>query len=139
MKKNNKLSITIFITLVSFFSNPKATAQFWHLNGGDPIYASEYLGGDATSTIPLLIKNRSNYPINFGTNDMLRMKLNHNVSYPINGAPGTNIGREGYLLLGTDNSFNSTSNPIYNTGAFSLLHLNGKSNGIDELGYRNWM
>lgn len=68
------------------------------------------------------------------------MKLNQTVSYDINGAAGTNISRNGYLLLGQSNNFIGSGTPIYNTGAFSLLHLNGYgTSGIDELGYRNWM
>ncbi|HRP39806.1 MAG TPA: tail fiber domain-containing protein [Chitinophagales bacterium] len=100
-----------------------------------------YVGWNNAGTAGSLdIRNDFNQPINIFTYNAQRMKLNHSVSYTINGISGTNMGREGYLLLGADNSFNSTSNPIYNTGgAFSLLHLNGKSNGIDELGYRNWM
>ncbi len=82
----------------------------------------------------------TNIPIRFQTNGLNRLKLNHSVSYDINGASGTNLSREGYLLLGKNNNFSSTANPIYKEGAFSLLHLNGyNGNTIDELGYRNWM
>lgn len=88
----------------------------------------------------LEIRNDFNFPITFHTNGFQRLKLNHSVSYDINGASGTNLSREGYLLLGKNNNFSSTANPIYKEGAFSLLHLNGyNGNTIDELGYRNWM
>lgn len=82
----------------------------------------------------------NNQSLLFRTNNVNRIKLNHSVSYDINGASGTNLSREGYLLLGKNNNFSSTANPIYKEGAFSLLHLNGyNGNTIDELGYRNWM
>lgn len=120
-----KALTTIFLSIATMFAFPQNWSQ-----GGNP----------NTGFQPILGTNNTwNSHLLFQTNGLNRLKLNHSVSYPINGASGTNMGREGYLLLGADNSFNSTSNPIYNTGAFSLLHLNGKSNGIDELGYRNWM
>lgn len=106
-------------------------------NAGGP---TDYVGWNSSQNFPLQIRHNGNHPINFFTDNALRMKLNSNVSYDINGATGTNMSREGYLLLGQDNNFNSTANSIYKKGAFSLLHLNGyNSTGVDELGYRNWM
>lgn len=121
-----KVITTIFLGVATMFS----FSQNWS-QGGNP----------NTGFQPILGTNNTwNNHLLFHTNGLNRMKLNSNVSYDINGATGTNMSREGYLLLGQNTNFNNTANPIYKKGAFSLLHLNGyNSTGVDELGYRNWM
>jgi hypothetical protein len=47
--------------------------------------------------------------------------------------------RNGYLLLGQDGAFGSGGTVYGNRGAYSLLHLNGAGNGLQEGGYRSWM
>jgi hypothetical protein len=70
------------------------------------------------------------------------MKLNGNISYPVNGINGN---RNGFLLL-TNNpngqSWGNGQQPFnaQNFGAYSLLHLMGDdSPNIQEGGYRHWM
>jgi len=83
-----------------------------------------------------------NFPIRFWTDGLNRMKLNQTVSYVVNN--GSSLSRDGYLLIGQNSPIATQGNvPIYNTGAFSLLHLNGDTSalagGIDGLGHRDWM
>ena len=122
-----KVNFTRLATLALAIGVNYSAFSQWLTNGNNVI-AGQYLGSN------------NNMPLDFRTNGINRLKLNHSVSYDINGASGTNLSREGYLLLGKNNNFSSTANPIYKEGAFSLLHLNGyNGNTIDELGYRNWM
>jgi hypothetical protein len=77
-----------------------------------------------------------NSPIYTQTNGINRMKLNGDFAYTIN---GFNQNRNGYLLLGQDGAFGSGGTIYGNRGAYSLLHLNGAGNGLQEGGYRSWM
>ncbi|MBI2259416.1 MAG: tail fiber domain-containing protein, partial [Flavobacteriia bacterium] len=78
-----------------------------------------------------------NSPIYTFTAGTRRMKLNGDVSYDVN---GYNQTRNGHLLIGNDGNSLTGSGLIYETkGAFSLLHLNGPGDFVQELGYRNWM
>lgn len=74
------------------------------------------------------------YPIRFHTTTTERMKLNHTLSYDVDGYAGD---RSGYLLLG----HNTAGSNIYSTsrGAFSLLHLNGAGTQLNPFGFRPWM
>ncbi len=125
---------TVGAILFVMFTTSAFGQSFWRTDGNPN-------GSGVTSTNNILgTQSNLNIPIRFQTNGLNRLKLNHSVSYDINGASGTNLSREGYLLLGKNNNFSSTANPIYKEGAFSLLHLNGyNGKTIDELGYRNWM
>ena len=134
MKKIYTRVIAFIVLALPFYAKAQVTTA---ANAGGP---TDYVGWNSAQAFPLQIRHNGNQPINFFTDSTLRMKLNESVSYDINGASGTNLSREGYLLLGKNNNFSSTANPIYKEGAFSLLHLNGyNGNTIDELGYRNWM
>jgi hypothetical protein len=71
------------------------------------------------------------------TDNQYRMKLNATVSYGVNGFNTTDLGRDGYLLLGrqlggTEDLFTPNS-----LGAYSLLHLSGNSANL--AGYKPWM
>jgi hypothetical protein len=91
-----------------------------------------------------------NSPIYTKTSDVLRMKLNgaftNNATqydidgYSVWGNTATTVNTTGYLLLGPNAPFQTTtSQTIYNDkGAYSLLHLNG-SDLIQQNGYRPWM
>jgi len=65
------------------------------------------------------------------------MKLNANISYPVNA--GISANRAGNLLIGRENNVMAQVYNLYSatTGAFSLLHLNGDGTEIQEFGYRN--
>lgn len=78
-------------------------------------------------------------PLDFRTANIPRMKLNHNVTYSIN---GSNAARNGYLLLGVDMPlWPGGPNELYtNVGAFSLLHLSGNTGTFAQPnGHRSWM
>lgn len=81
-----------------------------------------------------------NSPIYTQTNGLLRMKLNGIVNYTINGVlPPASPGRDGFMLLGLNNNNVNGTNIYSALGAYSLLHLNGQGNVVQELGHRIWM
>jgi hypothetical protein len=100
--------------------------------------AAWYRGGNNLGTIPNnIFGTRWNSGIYTITDNQFRMKLNGTTSYTYNGYAGV---RNGYLLLGQAIGGNYTGvGP--NTGAASLLHLNGTFNSTSQpfLGYRPWM
>ncbi|MGV3611428.1 MAG: tail fiber domain-containing protein [Fluviicola sp.] len=80
-----------------------------------------------------------NSPIYTATNNILRQKLNGNVTYSI---AGSNQPRNGYQLIGANGPmFVGGANELYtNFGAFSLLHLNGNNGTFtQQFGHRDWM
>jgi hypothetical protein len=83
-----------------------------------------------------LFGTKWNSPIYTQTNGINRMKLNGDFTYSKN---GYSQARNGYLLLGQDGAFGSGGTVYGNRGAYSLLHLNGAGNGLQESGYRSWM
>jgi len=87
-----------------------------------------------------------NSPIYTQTDGVMRSKLNGTfigtTQYSINGFGGLQgVNTTGYFLLGVD--YGTGANSFYNSrGAFSLMHLNGNSNGstfVQDGGYRPWM
>ncbi len=88
--------------------------------------ANRYLGFDVSNGVN---------PLLFRTNAINRMRLNGTQSYSV---AGSTQPRDGYLLLGANIPSNGT--PIYDIGAFSMLHLNG-ANGtfVQQFGFRDWM
>jgi hypothetical protein len=112
-------SLFLFGQIISYAQSTSAT-NTWA--------SGKYLGYDALSgTNPLL----------FRTNNLNRMKLNATVNYGVNGYNTTDLGRDGYLLLGrqlggAEDLF--TPNIL---GAYSLLHLSG--NSAFGAGYKPWM
>jgi hypothetical protein len=75
-------------------------------------------------------------PLNFRTNDILRMQMNGNITTNIN-AQGF-LQKNGCVGLGEVPGFYQF---FGGTGPFSLLHLNGTNiaGGPQQGGYRNWM
>ena len=108
-------------------------AQWW-TTGNNITGAGEYLGCNAASTQPLRLSHFGSFPIEFRTNQTLRMRLNHNLSQNINGTGF--ISRNGYLgLSGSPTFFAGTA---ANPGPFARLHLDDSANPL--LGtYRPWM
>src|SRR5690554_7999603 len=79
----------------------------------------------------------NNFELLFKTNNTNRMKLNGDLNYAVD---GYNALRNGYLLLGIENNLMDGSGNIYTqSGAFSLLHLNGRGTEVQPYGYRPWM
>jgi len=76
-------------------------------------------------------------PLYFKTNDAFRMKLNATVSYGVNGYNTTDLGRDGYLLLGRQLGGAEDLYTPNTLGAYSLLHLSG--NSAFGAGYKPWM
>ncbi len=106
------------------------SAQFWNrLPGGNLINNNEWLGADVGSTIPLSIETRVNQPIQWRTNNVLRMRLLPTITTgSINGYTGLNLS--GHLGLGAFTS-GLVAQP------FSLLHLD--AGGSQDSGFRPWM
>ena len=103
------------VLLVTAFSS--AHAQFgidWNTAGNGTAGPNSYIGTtDAT-------------PLNFRTNQTLRMRLNHNLSQNINGTGF--ISRNGYLgLSGSPTFFAGTA---ANPGPFARLHLDDSANPL---------
>ncbi|HLP11089.1 MAG TPA: tail fiber domain-containing protein [Flavobacteriales bacterium] len=96
-------------------------------------------GGVAAVRNDVGLRTTLNGSLFFGTNSILRTKLNGTVSYALNGLGS--IARDGYLLVGQDDLL--TGGTLYGAGrgAFTLLHLNGNNPGgfVQEFGYRDWM
>lgn len=121
--------------------------QYWNrLPGGNLINTTEWLGADFGSIIPLRIQTRANQPIDFSTANLLRVRLNGNVTGPIGPSPATqfpNINRDGFLLLsGAPDAFTNTGS----RAPFTRLHLvDNAVSGSDPVvyaqqhGYRPWM
>lgn len=74
----------------------------------------------------------NNFSLLFKTNAVNRMKLNKGFNYSINGYNGS---RSGNLLIARYNS------SLYNdnTGAYSLLHIDGPGGFTPTAGFRPWM
>ena len=114
--------------------NGQLSEQFWSRAGNTNINGSNNIFGTLW-----------NSPIYTQTNGAYRMKLNGTFSgggqYLINGFnAASGVNTSGYLLLGRSMAIQNTTNNIYSTrGAFSLLHLNGEGDAVQELGYRPWM
>ena len=138
-----KQTLTIFALLYSIYAisqqsptgnapNPSASntilsGSAWYRGGNSP-------GGIAGTNN--IFGTKWNSPIFTQTNSVNRMKLNGDFTYSIN---GFSQARNGYLLLGQDAAFGSGGTVYSNRGAYSLLHLNGAGNGLQEGGYRSWM
>lgn len=136
MKKIYVQVIAIGMMTLPFCTKAQVSTPF---NNGN---SSHYVGWNGSQNFPLQIRHNGNHPINFFTDSLIRMKLNQTVNYVVNN--GSSLSRDGYLLLGQNSPIITQGNtPIYNVGAFSLLHLNGDAStlagGIDPLGHRDWM
>ncbi len=111
------------------------------INGGaNTTYPDWFRGGNNGNLLSSnIFGTRWNSPIYTITTGVNRMKLNGDITYPVNGYTGL---RNGYLLLGSNGNSISDGQSLYTQkGAFSLLHLNGErqSGAIQEFGYRPWM
>ena len=103
--------------------------------------AAWYRGGNTATTPNNIFGTLAgfNSPIYTQTFGVTRTKLNGSVSYPVNTFTGV---RDGFLLLGNNGNVNGGTLLSANRGAFTLLHLNGNTNNVNnvqEFGYRNWM
>ena len=117
-----------------------ASAQVAWDTDGNTAAGLDWFGADASSIIPLRIRNDANQPIDWYTNAIQRLRLNPAVTTSINGLPAA--VRDGFLLLsGTDDAF---TDPMSNA-PFTRLHLIDPvvNAGVpqvyaQEFGYRNW-
>ncbi len=105
-----------------------AHAQVDWSTAGNNINTNEWFGAGLLSTIPLSFETRVNQPMQWRTNNTLRMRL-------LETLPGQVIGTyanedlSGNLGIGLFNTFNVTR-------PFSLLHLDNGGNQFS--GYRPW-
>jgi len=121
--KKFKFSLAIGIIICIL---PTYAQTPWFLTGNNPS-TTNFLG--TTNTQPLRIQTQSAF----------RMKINPNISYQVN-LLGTQP-KNGFTLIGPNTSNGSGTGSLYDNswGAFSLLHLNGDGQFVEEWGYRNWM
>lgn len=106
-------------------------------NSGGP---GNFSGWDGLTTIPLQVRHDGNYPIEWFTKRIDRMRLNPNLTGTI--GQFSSINRDGYLLLsGQPDAF---INPA-SLAPFTRLHLidpeTGSTNPIvyaQEIGFRPW-
>ncbi len=104
-------------------------AQPWDQAGNSITLTGDYLGCDATSTQPLRLTTIPNQPIQFSTDNALRMRLTQTLTaQTVNGYANRNLS--GHLGIGlfTDPDVNRP---------FSMLHID--SAGGQNTGYRPWM
>ena len=107
--------------------------QYWNrLPGGNLINTTEWLGADFGSSIPLRIQTRANQPIDFSTANLLRVRLNGNVTGPIGSFAAQ--AKNGALGLSPNNTL-WTNGP----GPFSRLHLHDGTTSVWSSSYRPWM
>lgn len=108
----------------------------WHaFPGGNTINGTEYLGANASSTVPLLLKTVANQPIDFSTADLFRARINEKISYAsLNSFQ--NIDASGFMLVTPDDGFLGQ----VPKGPFSRLHLaeGGPTGNAQQWGYRPW-
>ncbi|MCI1753209.1 MAG: tail fiber domain-containing protein [Flavobacteriales bacterium] len=105
----------------------EAQQQYWNsLPGGNVINNNEWMGADVNSTIPLSFETRVNQPMQWRTNNVLRMRLNESLpGQPVNNFPSVNLS--GHLGIGS---------PVP-PQALTLIHIN--NNGGFFSGFRPWM
>jgi len=107
----------------------QAQQQFWNsLPGGNVITNNEWMGADLLSTIPLSFETRVNQPMQWRTNNVLRMRLHETLPAQTIGIY-TNENLSGNLGIG---AFTTANVPR----PFSLLHLDNGGNQFS--GYRSW-
>ncbi|MBK8581667.1 MAG: hypothetical protein IPL86_07505 [Flavobacteriales bacterium] len=92
----------IFLALAGALALQMAQAQqqYWNsLPGGNVINNNEWMGADVNSTIPLSFETRVNQPMQWRTNNVLRMRLNESLpGQPVNNFPSVNLS--GHLGIG---------------------------------------
>ena len=104
--------------------------QDWNaVPGGNVIFAGEYLGAAAGSTVPLRFTTIPNLRMEWRTANQLRMRLMETLTgQTVNAYANRDLS--GHLGIGLFNTFN-VNRPL------SLLHID--SAGTQDAGYRPWM
>jgi hypothetical protein len=92
----------------------------------------DHLGWNASTPQALEVRHDGPYSIEWYTDAIQRMRLNHSLTYTIGGFFNQNAN--GYLGLSPNNTL-WTSAP----GPFSRLHLHDGLTGVLQAGYRPWM
>lgn len=88
-------------------------------------------------TQPRYLGWQNDFDLSLLTASVTRMQLNNTRNYAVNGYAGN---KSGYMLLGYSQGFSSNLFNVQNnaTGAFSLLHLNGRDGSfVQEGGFRH--
>lgn len=120
----------------------QTSGEYWS-RAGNNVSGNNIFGTKWNSPIYTVTGN------GFPAGNTYRMKLNAIFNIPTQygidgyntfGNTNTTVNTTGYMLLGSNGTFQTQSNlSIYNDkGAFSLLHLNGTA-PIQQNGYRPWM
>ena len=97
-----------------------------------------FVGCDVNSTVPLQVRHDANFPIDWYTNAIHRLRLWENQTNTINSL--ANINQNGFVGISDQPLFFDNS-----VGAFSRLHLVDRGAGTtnfgyyaQQLGYRRW-
>jgi hypothetical protein len=138
--KNFILIINLCFLIFNLNSQQSPTGNIPANNQTAQAGSAWYRGGNSTTTLAgtnNIFGTKWNSPIYTITSDLNRMKLNGNVSYPVNGFGGQ---RDGYLLLGYSQNYAASLFTGATSGAYSQLHLNGPNGSfVQNGGYRPWM
>ncbi len=120
----------LFVMGLAVLISQRSIAQDWNrLPGGNVINGTEWFGAAPGSTVPLRIETRVNQPIQFRTDNILRMRLLGTNTTQVIGSY-TNQNVSGNLGVGLFNTANVTT-------PWSLLHLDNGGNQFS--GYRPWL
>lgn len=95
---------------------------------------SDYVGWDATTTVPLMVRHNANQPIQWFTRAIQRMELSPSRMYGIGNF--TNQVKDGALLISPSVANFYASGAL---GAFSRLHLHDGTTSVLASPYRPWM
>jgi hypothetical protein len=95
----------------------------------------DYLGWDSGTLQALEVRHDGNFPIDWYTDALQRMRLQETVTYGGLGSFSNVVG-DGYIGLAGEPSFFSSA-----PGAFSRLHLAHSDAGFNttDIGWRPWM
>lgn len=96
--------------------------------------AGSFLGWNAGANQVLEVRNEANRPIEWYTNAIRRMYLQHDATYTIGSF--NNQVKDGHLLLSPDVTNYFATGP---KGPYSLLHLAAASGATQNASYRPWM
>lgn len=116
------LTIGVFISTFSAF----AQTSDWNL-GGNSANGTDFLG------------TTNHQFLRISTENTFRMKINpSSINYAVN---GFTQNKDGFTLIGRNTEVATGGRFLYDNtwGPYSLLHLNGDRNYVEEWGHRGWM
>ncbi len=121
----------LFVMGLAVLISQRSIAQDWNrIPGGNIINATEWLGADVGSTVPLRIETRVTQPIEWYTNTIRRMTLSPTLlGQNVNVYTGLDLS--GHLGIGNFTNLPGGPPPL------TMIHLDNLGNQV--AGYRPWM